>query len=576
MTADYLVNYTLSTPKPHLQFLHLQAEFPTEGLTQLLLQLAAWRPGRYELGNFAKNIQSFKAYSTAGEPLHCQKLRKDLWQVESADTDTVVIQYTYHAAELNGGSTWVSDDLLYVNPVNCFLFRPDRPDAGYTINLNTPDHWQLATGMTKANEHQLHASDVQQLMDCPFMSSASLWHASYKSHDIPFHIWIYGRHPFNEAQLTPIFKAFSDQQIAAFGDFPVSDYHFLFLFPDHQTRHGVEHENSTVITLGPAETLTTEEGFLEFVGISSHELYHTWNVKALRPAEMMPYDFTQENYSRLGYVTEGVTTYFGDLFMVRSGIIERSTYFKLLEEQLYRHVCNPGRFNMSVADSSFDTWLDGYSLGIPNRKVSIYTEGALTAFLTDVAIRKATGDESSLDNAMRNLYETFARRGVGYCEQDYRAALEAVAKTALQDLFERYIYGTDDYLPALTEAFNYLGISLDWQARNDFAGQTGALGNIETGGYRIHIMAYDTPADRSKLAPGDLITTINGIQVDEHLHKRLALEKNEAYELTVLRHRRSFAVKVKSTGNYFMKPKLALLGEESPQLRSWVAASDPL
>lgn len=573
MTAEYAVKYTLSTPKQHLQFLYLQAEFPSEGLAHLQVQLPTWRPGRYELGNFAKNVQSLHAFTPSNEPLKCKKLSKDVWEIACVSSQTVIIRYTYHAAELNGGSTWVGNDLLYVNPVNCFLFRPDRPDARFDIHLQTPQDWQLASGMTKVNDHLLQASGVQQLMDCPFMSCEKLWHATYHAQGIPFHVWIYGKHPFNQETITKPFKAFSDQQVSTFGSFPVKEYHFLFLFPDHQTRHGVEHENSTVITFGPSEKLTTEAGFLELLGISSHELYHTWNVKSIRPAEMMPYDFTRENYSRLGYVTEGVTTYFGDLFMLRSGIIDLSTYFRLLEEQLYRHICTPGRFNLSVADSSFDTWLDGYSAGIPNRKVSIYTEGALTAFLTDVAIRKSTEDKHSLDDVMRHLYETFGKPGVGYNEQAYRSTVEKVAGSHLNAIFDRYIYGTEDYLPALTEAFNYLGISLVWNNRDDFAGKTGALGSVEANGYRIHILEYDSPADQAKLAPGDLITTVNGIQVDDHFHKRIALESDTAFALGVLRHRKSFTTVVKGSGAYFMKPKLSVEPKKNPRFEAWAGTA---
>lgn len=569
MTPEYTIKYTLSTPRIHRQFLHLHAVFPTEGLNTLELRLPAWRPGRYELGNFAKNIQSFEVTNDSGERVAHHKLGKDHWSIECSDTDHVIVRYTYHAAELNGGSTWVSADLLYVNPVNCFLFRPDRPDAKFDIHLKTPQHWQVASGMKKVSEHHLQASGVQQLMDCPFMSSESLWHSSYESHNIPFHIWVYGKHPFSEEDLTSRFKAFSDCQIASFGDFPVQDYHFLFLFPDHQTRHGVEHENSTVITLGPAETLTTKEGFLELLGISSHELYHTWNVKCIRPAEMMPYDFTRENYNRLGYVTEGVTTYFGDLYMIRSGIIDLATYFSLLEEQLYRHACNPGRFNMSVADSSFDTWLDGYSQGIPNRNVSIYTEGALSALLSDVAIRKATNDERSLDDVMRAMYERFGKAGVGYTENDYRTVTETMAGTQLAGVFDRFIYGTDDFIPELTDAFNYLGIELLWVGRDDFAGKSGALGSLDSNGYLVHITEYDSPADDCGLAPGDLITVANGIRVDEHFNKRIQLTTDDALTLTVIRKRKSFSTTISLSGDYFKRPKLVLKSSEHPHLKSW-------
>lgn len=573
MSTNYTITYTLSTPEIHRKFLHLQAEFPTEGASSMQIQLPAWRPGRYELGNFAKNIRTWEATDENGRVLAHRKISKDLWVVQCSAASHITISYTYYAAELNGGSTWVSEDLLYVNPVNCFLFRPDRPDAQFDIHLDVNDSWQLATGMPKRSERNLHARGVQQLMDCPFMSAAELWHADYKSNDIPCHIWVYGKHPLSEEQLTQVFKAFTDEQIAAFGSFPVDDYHFLFLFPDQQTRHGVEHENSTVITLGPAELLTTKEGYLELLGISSHELYHTWNVKAIRPKEMMPYDFTKENYNKLGYVTEGVTTYYGDLYMIRSGIIDLATYFQLFEQKLYRHICNPGRFNMSVADSSFDTWLDGYSMGIPNRKVSIYTEGALTAFMTDVAIRKATNDKHSLDDGMRIMYERFGKTRQGYGENDYRAVLETLAGESLSEIFDHHIYGTSDYLPIVAQAFEYLGVEIKWRPRGDFAGRAGALGALEPGGYRLQIVAQNSPADQAKLAPGDLIVAVNDIQVDEHFNQRLSLEGRESLKLDVIRQRKRFSVTFDAPEEvFFLKPELRLGSEPNIHFTSWIGS----
>jgi predicted metalloprotease with PDZ domain len=174
--------------------------------------------------------------------------------------------------------------------------------------------------------------------------------------------------------------------------------------------------------LGPGNEFVNKDWYDEFLGISSHELFHTWNIKSIRPVEMMPYDYSKENYSRLGFVAEGVTTYYGDFLLYRSGVFSDADYFKTFNEQLQKHFDNFGRFNLSVADSSFDTWLDGYNPGVPNRKVSIYTEGCLIAFMTDICIRKQTSNAHSLDDVMRALFTEFGKKKIGYSENDYQVS----------------------------------------------------------------------------------------------------------------------------------------------------------
>lgn len=173
-----------------------------------------------------------------------------------------------------------------------------------------------------------------------------------------------------------------------FGSFPSSAYHFIFQILPHRFYHGVEHTESTVIALGPAYMLMEGDTYNDFLGISCHELFHAWNIKAIRPAEMLPYDFTKENYSRLGFVTEGVTTYYGDYLLFRSSVWGEEDFWPAFNERMDHHFESHARYFQPVSEASFDSWLDGYVLGAPHRKTSIYHEGCLLAFVTDIFIRK--------------------------------------------------------------------------------------------------------------------------------------------------------------------------------------------
>ncbi len=554
-----MIVYTLRVSHPHRKFLDIEAHIPTNGEDELILQLPVWRPGRYERGQFARNIQRWKAYSHDGKPLEAHKVNHSQWRVMCKGHTAIEVHYNYYSAELNAGSTWVDEQQWYVNPVNCFIFCLGRMDEAAEIRLNVPHSWVLASGLPNDGFTRLTAANIQQLMDGPFIAADALWHRTYEVDQHRFHIWIRGKHRFDETRLLADFKAFTEAQMKAFGYFPVDEYHFLFQFPDFKVRHGVEHENSTVIALGPAETVSTPEGYLELLAISSHELYHTWNVKSLRPAEMLPYDFTTENYSRQGYVTEGVTTYMGDLFLLKSKVIDVPTYFKLFADDVMRHLHNPGRFNMSVADSSFDTWIDGYSAGIPARKVSIYTEGCLNAFMADVSLLQ---NGSGLDQVMRALCETFAKQGKGYPDGDYDQAVIHASNGEAKALFEKFVHGTDDYIPYLTAAFDALGIGYQFEVNIGFAGMTGAAGNLERNGFRLSVVWPDSPADKAGLAAGDLITVVNGIHVDEHLDARLRLDRPGLLNIAFMRQRTAHSCTLVPELKYF--PMVKLSAPEKP------------
>jgi predicted metalloprotease with PDZ domain len=453
---DPRIRITLIRDNSGAPILHADAVFPQSGPFEL--QLPTWRPGRYELGQFAQYILRMEGLTAAGHWKSLQKTDLHRWQLEAGMNR---VRWSFQADTLNAGSTCIEPGLLYVNPVNCILYQPDNMDWGYDLTLaGIPEDWTLATALPHT-KLTLHAQDVQQVMDSPFMIAESLWHAQYEAGGVDFHIWAYGENTPNREQFIEDHQRFSESQIAHFKSFPTAFYHFIYLFPERETRHGVEHEDSTVITLGPSAKCLTQKGYDELIGIASHELYHAWNVKRIRPAEWMPYDFSQASPSSLGYIAEGVTTYMGDLFLFESGC-------RRMEQLLMRHINNPGRLNMSVAASSYDTWLDGYKLGVSGRKGSIYVEGAVLAFLCDVRIMQLTEGKASLQTAMQLLWEQFGMQRIGLTAADYWSVLNEVAggEEALNDLREKHAEGCDDTWNALVTSMDWQGLQLS-QSQDD-------------------------------------------------------------------------------------------------------------
>lgn len=548
------MQYTLSYRDPAQQYLDIEIKINgLKALDVLHLQLPAWRPGRYELGNFAKNVQRFQAATSAGKALRAQKASKDSWMVQTGKADSITVSYRYYAAELNAGSTWLDSEMLYVNPVNCLMYRPDAMHQPATVVLKVPRNYEVATGMPKKKKHILWAEDVQQLMDCPFIASAGLQHDTYKVGKTVFHVWFAGESRPHWSRLKNDFTAFSKTQIKAFGDFPVPEYHFLIHSRPEKVYHGVEHSNSTVLALGPAYAMFTDERYYDLLALSSHELYHTWNIKAIRPEEMLPYDFSKENYSRLGYVAEGVTTYMGDLMLIRSGGFSHDRFLRELSTFVQKYYDNFGRFNLSVADSSFDTWLDGYVKGVPHRKVSIYNEGALNAMICDLKIMEGSKNKHSLDSVMRALYEDFAKKGIGYHGENYRQLIEQFSGRSFKKYFEDYLYGTRPLGKELAKAFKYVGLEIDEQParlyRERALGLRADWGNAK---YVVSEIYPGSPAEKAGLMYGDELLYFNNFRLEQNLDDWLQYFGGSG-EIGVKRGARLLNIRVEADGETWFR-----------------------
>jgi predicted metalloprotease with PDZ domain len=572
------MRYIFHYNKPSAQFLDI--DFIIEGNTKedLEVQLPAWRPGRYELGNFAKNIRNWKAVDENGNLLNFKKIKKDLWSIKTNGAASITISYNYYAAELNAGSTWLDEKQLYVNPVNCCLFLPERMEESLSIELKIPDTFKVAIGLEKISHNVYQAKDFHELADSPFIASPSLQHNSFECAGVNFHLWFQGLDFPNWSKLLGDFEPFAAEQLQVFGDFPVKDYHFFFQILPYPIYHGVEHLTSTVIALGPVYDIFKDHLYTELLGVSSHELFHTWNVKMIRPLEMMPYNYASENYTRLGWVAEGFTTYYGDTMLFRSKVFSEQDFFKTFNQQLKKHFDNSGRFNLSVGDSSFDTWLDGYTPGIPNRKTSIYTEGCLVAFMLDVTIRKSTNNEKSLDDVMRGLYHQFAKSSNGFSEADVKAIIENVAGISLDGFFQDYIYGTKDFKPLLDQCLDFLGLRIVESPALKFTeSHLGIKAIEETEKAIVKIIHPDSVGENSGMMLNDAIVAVNGFKINNNLNEWCSYfyGNNQPIELTVYGAQKEKKLKMEIKPgeiyfkNYEVKKKQDLTKDQVNAYNKW-------
>ncbi|MCX6195859.1 MAG: M61 family peptidase, partial [Flavobacteriia bacterium] len=361
------------------------------------------------------------------------------------------------------------------------------------------------------------AENFDELADSPFICSENLEKQTYIVADTNFHIWFNNQLNIPWERVIDDFRNFTKKQIEDFGEFPVSEYHFLIQSLPYLAYHGVEHLKSTVITLGPSYDLF-ENRYDELLGVSSHELYHVWNVKSIRPKELLPYNFKKENYSELGYIYEGITTYLGDLYLLKSGVFSLENYLRELSKQFQKHLDNPGRFAYSVSQSSFDTWLDGYVPGVPGRKVSIYTEGCLLAFVMDAKIRKATNNKRGIEEVMKRLYYNFAQNNKGYTKKDFIDQLENICGYSFQDFFNDYVHGSTPYETILLEALDFIGLELIQTPSNSYSEANLGMKTVHQSNQLLISAIYPgSPADMAGLSLGDELIALNTIKLNHDL-----------------------------------------------------------
>ena len=543
-----MINYNISYNNPHRHFIDFELSTSVNGKKNILFQLAAWRPGRYELANFSQNIRDWNAYDDDGNSLSFRKLNKDLWEVNTEGVSDITISYSFYANQLDAGACYLDEHQLYLNPVHCCFYIVGRIDEKYCLNFQLPEDYNIATSLS-IDQSSLTADNYDELAESPIICSDKLQHNTYTVEGIEFHLWFQGQCELDWNKLKKDFIAFTQSQIDHFGGFPVDEYHFLFQITPYRSYHGVEHTKNTVLLLGPSNEIMNKR-YEDLLGVCSHELYHTWNIKSIRPLEMYPYDYTKENYFRTGFVAEGVTTYMGDLMLYNSGVFNWEEFIKTQNQNLERHLMNYGRFHLSVADSGFDNWLDGYKLGAPDRKVSIYPDGALCMLMVDLEIIRNTQGKSSLHSVMKDLYQDFALKGKGYSEDEFRNICVDYGEDKVTHIFENHIDGIEDYIPTMRKSLETVGLELDEKKNPNLLAQYfGFVAIKENGKIIVKKIEPDSVADQAGIGPEDEILKLNGEDIKGDINNMLNKDIREV--VFTIKKRFSEENVSLSVGNYY-------------------------
>jgi predicted metalloprotease with PDZ domain len=549
------MKYFISRDSVCSQFIQVTLSIFCEENEWISLQVAAWRPGRYELVNFAKNIRKVKVYK-GNVDVGCYKSSKDCWKFTAKEKGSYQVEYEYYCAQMDAGGCWSDDQQLYLNFSNFIFEVIGRDREEIQIEVDFPESYQVATPLKSIPPKIWIAKGYQEAMDSPWIASNKMTHTLYDCLGCRFQLWFIGDIHFSISDLKKVFYEFTKKMITDFGSFPAEDYHFIFQLLPYRHYHGVEHKFSTVITIGQAIDLAFKKNLDELIGVSSHELYHFWNVCRIRPHELLKYDLSKEVYLDSGFILEGITSYMGDIYLLRSGYFTILDYLRVLEKQIQKESDNLGWKNETIVDSSLNLWLDGYIKGIPEDKVNIYNRGSLISLCLDL---KLIHEGSGLHLVMKALWEKFGINSRGYLLNDFLEIVKSESQEAYK-LINTLLFKKLDMVPILAQILKEFGISLTFEMKENSL--------LHRFGIRIdeaNVVTQIHPESKAfhHLMIGDVV---------EIERRNEALYKNHTAGaiLKINRFNRKLQVSIpEDTGQYFPKIKLSF-ENISPQLDKWI------
>lgn len=442
-------DYTLAIDQPHTHYIEVTAQFPTTG-SPFELTMATWIPGSYLLREFSRKVESVRAMQN-GEPIPIVKTAKNRWQVSPNGDGNVAVRYRVYAHEMSVRTSFVDHEFALINPSNVLMYRQETMNQPMTLRLRLPDQWSVhGAWVTAGDDRRVEAPNWDAMVDGPMLAGQTRVNAYEVGGTLHKLITVGDASQlFDQQMAIEDLAHITSEQRRFWGDFPYRGP-YLFLNVLAEGRGGLEHASSTVIMASRFATRKRED-YVDWLNLASHELFHAWNVKALRPTALLSYDYEHENYLKELWIVEGLTSYYASLLATRAGAITAKEYLQLLADRIHSHQLSPGWQVQSVVDSSYDAWIKAYrpDENSQNASVSYYNKGALLGWLLDVEIRLATSGRRSLDDVMRSLYQRHAASG--YTNQDFQMIVNDVATEDLSAWFQAYVHGTEplDYHRAL-------------------------------------------------------------------------------------------------------------------------------
>jgi predicted metalloprotease with PDZ domain len=429
-TTPVDISFTIAMPRPHTHLFDIDIAIKrtTSGPQEERLVMPVWTPGSYLVREFARHVQDFAVADAAGQPLKWEKTNKDTWRVVTNGAREWHATYRVYANELSVRTSELNSGHGFWNNANLLMYLEGFLKDPSTVRVLAPDAWKVATGLpaVAGQKNTFRAENFDILYDSPFEAS-NFKTLVFNVKGVPHRIVIDGEGNYNPERMRLDVQKLVETEVEIMGEIPYRDYTFI-LHLRSNAGGGLEHLNSTALgyprfgfrirtgeratSAAPNASETPERDYRGFLSLVAHEFFHLWNVKRIRPDALGPFDYTQENYTKVLWVAEGITDYYADLALRRAGLISETDFLSATARAIQQLQNTPGRLEQTVEESSFDSWIKYYRQdeNSINSQVSYYDKGALLGLLLDLEIRKRSNGAKSLDDVMRYLYAEFFKR----------------------------------------------------------------------------------------------------------------------------------------------------------------------
>ena len=589
------IRYTLRFPAPQSHYVEVEATVPIAGAADFELMMAVWTPGSYLVREYARHVEGVAAKGPDGKHLGVEKVRKNRWKVATGGASSVVVSYRVYCREMGVQTSWIDGGFALLNGAGTFLTLADKKPRPHEVTLLPPPGWlRTITGLPAVPGDQPHrylAADYDTLLDCPiYAGNPTVYEfvVDGKSHYLVNEgengVW---DGPRSARDVEAIVKAAR----ALWGQLPYDKYIFFNLLTE--SGGGLEHKNSTVLMSSRWNT-RTRPAYLGWLDLVSHEYFHAWNVKRLRPIELGPFDYENEVICKSLWLAEGVTSYYDRLLVRRAGLCSVDEYLEgsppggASDADKPRNDIEvlqdtPGRLVQPLESASFDAWIKYYRRdeNTPNTAISYYTKGAVVGFLLDARVRKTTNGAKSLDDVMRLAYDRYSG-ATGYTPEQFRATASEVAGTDLSPWFARALESTDelDYAEALPWyglRFKPLEDEKDKdKPKKPAKAWLGLTTRADNGRLAVTVVKRETPGYEAGFNVGDEIVAIGEERIVPEVWSKRMDQYRPNEKVSILIARRGRLLRLEATfgaepaSRFRMEPDPKATDEQKAHRKAWL------
>ena len=567
------IDYTLSIENPHRNYFNIEISYDVQNQEYIDFIMPAWTPGSYVIKDWSKNVIDVHAKNDVDSVLACYKIDKQTWRVKVEQSKIIRFSYKVYAYSLNNPyHAHIEKDFAYFNGAVIFMYIEGKKDLLCNLEFKYPDDWEVHTSLqTKLSEDKYQAINFDEFIDCPaFLGKLHKFSFDVqgKEHFVVFNGWF----EINEDQITDDLTKMVNWFYGVFGELPYKHYTF-FLRVAEPGSGGIEHLYSNVSSVTPQSLkgdISDTAYYSKFLMLESHEYFHLFNVKRIRPIGLGPFDYTDEVYTKMLWVSEGFTSYYTHRPLSKAGVIDENKVLESWSTYVNRLINNTALHLKSVSQYSFDAWLRSE---IPDYSFrTYYTKGAIIALLIDIEMRLKSNHEKNLDDFFKYLYENVYKKNQTFVLESFYNYIKEYSNIDFSDFFENYVTGIDE-LP-IAEYLDRIGLDLKVDSEIPFFGIKLDAKNSKAA--LVSFVYPNSPADKLKISRGDQLVSIDREMINKENWSELLNNVNlkEDYEIKWYHNNQlntsTIKIKNKRITKYSIQRKIDITDEQEKFIEIWL------